>query len=100
MFFFPTETNLTTVVFSTAGQRRDVPSHCGRGSHQDELPTLDPPSGQDRHRPRGVRTPSRFGNVRHAVAAGAQQSVRRPEGGASHLGRRAALPDRATHHHR
>lgn len=85
---------------STAGQRRDVPTHCGRGSYQDELPTLDPPPGQDRHRPRGVRTPSRFGNVRHAVAAGAQPGVWRPEGGASHLGRRAALPDGAAHHHR
>lgn len=112
-FFFPTQTNLMTggdffsavvpslnAVLSTVGQRWDIPSHCGWGSHQDELPTRDPPSGQDRYRPRGVWTSSWFGDVRHTVAAGAQPSVWHPEGRASHVGWRTALPDCTTYRHR
>lgn len=88
-----------TVFFPTGCERRDVPSHCRGCSHQDELPSLDPCTGYVRHRSRSVRTSSQFGNVRHAVAAGTQPSVWHPEGRASHLGRRAALPDSTPHCH-
>ncbi|XP_064379989.1 prostaglandin G/H synthase 1 isoform X1 [Dromaius novaehollandiae] len=82
------------------GGGRGVPPDGCRRSRCHGLPARPAGGAAAGHGAGGVRAAARALPLRHALAARAQPRLRRPQAGASHVERRAALPDRSPHPHR